>query len=396
CLPGFVYHMNLGEHQLSNFSLTWISSPMHLIITHPNNNKDLSIADNTLVQLKKPVTFMDEICPISLPGPSTQFPGGSPCIRGGCSLGGRIMGRLCSPLTILLLALLLLRGNDESQDQPVFSRIIGGQDAQENEWPWQVSIQENGDHVCGGSLISAQWVVSAAHCFDPSVPHSQYCLVLGANQLLNPSLNQVESEVKQIIPHPDYQTRTHVADIALVKLKEPAPFTKSIRPISLPGASLQFPAGKGCWVTGWGNVEVNTPIPGSRPPEPLKPPILSRAACNDRYNTLKPDPFLSPEAVKSDMISARYMDSAKGFCHGDSGGPLACQQDNTWYLAGVVSWFMITNESGIICSDPRFPGVFTRVTAYDSSIQGHVNSASPSAITSPGALILTALLLTAL
>ncbi|XP_053881782.1 serine protease 27-like [Malaclemys terrapin pileata] len=301
-----------------------------------------------------------------------------------------MMGGLCSPLAALLLLLVLLvvlpsptQGAEESQDQTVFSRIIGGQDAQEGQWPWHVSVQKYDKkhkyhHHCGGSLISAQWVLSAAHCFNPSVPYSKYRLVLGARQLLNYSGNQVLAEVQKIIPHPCYNRTSLVADIALVRLKKPVEFTTFIEPISLPGDSCHFPKEKEwCWVTGWGRVEVTEPLPEPQTLQELEVPIISTADCIDRYNTLIPHSPLGPEPIKSDMICAGYMDSPKGFCYGDSGGPLACKQDGTWYLAGVVSWFMTGNVNGIVCSEPTFPGVFTRVTAYDSWIQGHVNGVGP-------------------
>ncbi|XP_044872893.1 serine protease 27-like [Mauremys mutica] len=297
-----------------------------------------------------------------------------------------MMGGLCSKLATLLLLLLVLPSSAhgaESQDQPVFSRIIGGQDAPEGRWPWQVSVQKYDDticeyhHTCGGSLISAQWVVSASHCFNPSLPYSQYQLVLGAHQLLNPSPNQVLAEVQKIIPHPRYNRTSFVADIALVRLKKPVKFTQFIRPISLPGASRQFPVEKKCWVTSWGRVEVTEPLQPPKTLQELEVPILSTAACNKHYNTLIPR---SPDPVKTSMICAGYMDSPKGFCNGDSGRPLACEQGGTWYLAGIVSWFMTRNVSGIVCSHPKFPGVFTRVTAYDSWIQREVG---PSDVASP-------------
>uniref|UniRef100_K7F858 Peptidase S1 domain-containing protein n=1 Tax=Pelodiscus sinensis TaxID=13735 RepID=K7F858_PELSI len=256
----------------------------------------------------------------------------------------------------------------------VFSRIIGGQDVQEGKWPWQVSVQEDDKHVCGGSLIAAQWVVSAAHCFNPSVSPSQYRVVLGAHQLANPSPHQVTREVQQIILQPSYNKTSFVADIALVRLGEaPAP-----PPPSAPreGRADWDPAGPSPG-------PVFEPLPTPKTLQQLEVPIISTAACNDRYNSLNPNSPLGPERIKSSMLCAGYTDSPKGFCNGDSGGPLACEEGDTWYLAGAVSWFRIRNVSGELCSEPEFPGVFTRVMAYDSWIQGYVMRPPPSSRSDP-------------
>uniref|UniRef100_A0A8C8VLQ7 Peptidase S1 domain-containing protein n=1 Tax=Pelusios castaneus TaxID=367368 RepID=A0A8C8VLQ7_9SAUR len=82
------------------------------------------------------------------------------------------MGHLCSSLIIVLLLLSLAQGAQGSWNQTgcgkqlVSGRILNGQNAKDGTWPWQVSVQKNGSHYCGGSLIAASWVVTAAHCFN--------------------------------------------------------------------------------------------------------------------------------------------------------------------------------------------------------------------------------------
>jgi len=63
--------------------------------------------------------------------------------------------------------------------KPFGSRIVGGEEATPNSWPWQVSLRYDGRHICGASLVNQDWVVSAAHCVYQSSDPGRYSLVLG-------------------------------------------------------------------------------------------------------------------------------------------------------------------------------------------------------------------------
>lgn len=83
----------------------------------------------------------------------------------------------------------------------------------------------------------------------------RYEVTLGAFQLKNPSPDVEARQVEKVIKHPDFNDdEGSKGDIALVKLKIPVSYSRTIRPICLPAASVVFPNGMKCTVTGWGNV----------------------------------------------------------------------------------------------------------------------------------------------
>nr|XP_025046103.1 LOW QUALITY PROTEIN: serine protease 27-like [Pelodiscus sinensis] len=269
------------------------------------------------------------------------------------------MGNLSSPVARVLLLLGLAQGAQESQKQTVCGkrlvsgRILNGQDAPDGAWPWQVSVRRHGFHICGGALVSESWVVSAAHCFAPSVATSAYRVHLGENQSVPETPTQASLSVKRIVPHPDYNGVSFFADIALLELENPLAFTAAVHPICLLDAAVRVPAGQPCWVTGWGNIR-----PQETPSTPERLQQLGKPAGDN--------------PVKEDMLCAGSMAGDKGTAPGDSGGPLVCEEGGTWYLAGIVSWLLKTTVNGIASVAPGYPGVYNRPNAHAEWIQGNV------------------------
>uniref|UniRef100_H2ZY86 Peptidase S1 domain-containing protein n=2 Tax=Latimeria chalumnae TaxID=7897 RepID=H2ZY86_LATCH len=154
--------------------------------------------------------------------------------------------------------------------------------------------------------------------------------------------------VDKIIPHQKYRTKDYKYDIALMKLMAPITFNEFIQPICLPSYGEEFPAGKMCWISGWGTTEDG----GDTNSVTLKSvgvPLISSAVCNQR------DVYMG--LITPAMICAGYLEGGKDSCQGDSGGPLACQGTSNWKLIGATNW-------GYGCAQKKKPGVYVRVTAY--------------------------------
>ncbi|XP_038610616.1 serine protease 27-like [Tachyglossus aculeatus] len=264
-------------------------------------------------------------------------------------------------LTIIFL-LQLVAGLPEVElirvcGQPrMLNRMVGGEDAEEQEWPWQVSIQRNGSHFCGGSLITEQWVMTAAHCFSNSSDTSQYQVLLGARQLVNPGPHAVYAKVMKVESNPQYSGMASSADVALVKLDAPVTFNDHIMPVCVPDLGVDFQAGMKCWVTGWGSPSEQDHLPNPRILQKLEVPIIDTQKCNVLYSK-DPEKGLLPKTIKDDMLCAGYAEGKKDACKGDSGGPLVCRFGQTWLQAGVISW-------GEGCARKNRPGVYIRVTAH--------------------------------
>ncbi|NWH25935.1 TM11E protease, partial [Grus americana] len=227
-------------------------------------------------------------------------------------------------------------------------RIIGGQRAQDGEWPWQASIQLDGTHRCGASVISNTWLVTAAHCFRGGKDPRRWTASFGI--LLRPP--KQKKFIRRIIIHEKYSdfVLDHQYDVAVVELASAIEFTSDVHSVCLPEASTIFPENASCFVTGWGALENDGECYSVNQLRQAEVKIISTATCNRRQ--------VYGGAITPGMLCAGYLEGKVDACQGDSGGPLVhANSRGIWYLVGIVSW-------GDECGKPNKPGVYVRVTYY--------------------------------
>ncbi|XP_044608122.2 transmembrane protease serine 9 [Equus asinus] len=230
-------------------------------------------------------------------------------------------------------------------------RIVGGVAASPGEFPWQVSLRENGEHFCGAAVVGARWLVSAAHCFNEFQDPTEWVAYAGTTSLSGSEASTVRARVARIVTHPAYDSDTADFDVAVLELGSPLPFSRHVQPVCLPAATHIFPPRRKCLISGWGYLKEDFLVK----PERLQKAtveLLDQALCAGLYG-----PSLTDR-----MLCAGYLDGKVDSCQGDSGGPLVCEEPSgRFFLAGIVSW-------GIGCAEARRPGVYARVTSLSNWI----------------------------
>ncbi|XP_029477561.1 serine protease hepsin-like isoform X2 [Oncorhynchus nerka] len=237
-------------------------------------------------------------------------------------------------------------------------RIVGGVDARQGSWPWQVSLQYDGVHQCGGSIISDRWIVSAAHCFpERNRQVSRWRVLLGSiyNKLTHKNVRVLE--VKTVVYHSSYlpfvdpNIDDNSRDIAVLALAQPLHFTDYIQPVCLPHYGQRLIDGQLGTVTGWGNVGYYGTLADVL--QEANVPIINDAVCN------APDYY--DNQITTSMFCAGFEKGGTDACQGDSGGPFVAEDSlskaSRYRLLGVVSW-------GTGCAMAKKPGVYTRVSRF--------------------------------
>lgn len=291
------------------------------------------------------------------------------------------------------------------------TRVFGGKDAPASEWPWMAAILDKSKaddfqaQFCGGTLIAPNWILSAAHCFQPKEDSENSALTAGdiavlldTIELSTTSQSPSRRAVERILIHPGWSrdsATNNSDDIALLQLQNPATLPTASVIDSARSAALPDSGNDGVEILGWGAVAPDTSTDGDYwfdgTLQQVALDFLPLAQCKNHYNddslfsdsmicAYEPDAATfeaddegdtSPDDPNSGGDTAGEDTFGEDSCAGDSGGPLFVEQTHDW-LAGITSF-------GAECGDASFPGVYTEALDYVGWLEGQTAAIAPVA-----------------
>ncbi|KAJ9582270.1 hypothetical protein L9F63_003399 [Diploptera punctata] len=221
-------------------------------------------------------------------------------------------------------------------------RITNGNSASRGQFPWQAALVIDSSSFCGGSLISYQYVLTAAHCAG-----SSYQVTLGSTLANYPETGALTYTTRSSVVHSYYDPSRIDNDIALLLLPEGVSFSNYISPVRLPPYSLGDLAGETVVASGWGKTsDWAGGISSTLQYVDLR--IINNNECAYTYG----------DVITASKICVSTI-GGYSTCNGDSGGPLVHQEyDGRYTLVGIVSF---GSTGG--CQQEH-PVVFTRVSTY--------------------------------
>ncbi|XP_073840969.1 seminase-like [Musca autumnalis] len=260
------------------------------------------------------------------------------------------MSKPLQPFTVVIALILLLlpplnnatENNSSAEVTSINSRIVGGDATTIDKAKYLVYLRVNGKFICGGSLVSTKFVITAAHCIDGVNP-SKVIVVGGATRLSEPG---VRRGVTKIIKPQNYnKPKPYHMDVAVLKL---AAEMKGNNIGTIPLCEANWKFGDYIDVYGWGQLGENNKAQVQQMRQ-VRVPLVLRSKCIGAYR--------QRETITDSMFCAGDLAKGKDSCYGDSGGPAVFQNQ----LCGIVSW-------GLRCASTKYPGVYTSIKSVRNFI----------------------------
>ncbi|XP_005189774.2 venom protease [Musca domestica] len=241
------------------------------------------------------------------------------------------------------------------------TKIVGGQESKVGAWPWMALLgyepSSSSPFKCGGSLVTARHVITAAHCINNALKFVR----LGEHDLTTDTEAQhVDINIQRAVKHPNYVKRSGHSDIAILYLERNVAFTKSILPICLPTTPAlrqKDYVRYNPFVAGWGKNHENGTARNVL--YELQIMVYTNDLCRQEYQ--KRNILFSQNQFDSAVLCAGVLTGGKDSCQGDSGGPLMIPEiyKNVahFHLLGVIAY-------GNGCGRPEIPAVYTSVQYF--------------------------------
>jgi secreted trypsin-like serine protease len=241
--------------------------------------------------------------------------------------------------------------------------IVGGTATTISQVPWQVALTtQSGFQFCGGSIVGANWVLTAQHCVADG--SSDMRVVAATTRMSQQAAGQIRT-IDAVARFPGFADPTVGKDVSLVHLSTPLDLSgadaKAIPLVTAADAAAGATnPGVVATVTGWGTTSEGAATT-SDVLRTVDVPVVSNATATAEYGM----------TISADQLPAGLVAGGKDSCQGDSGGPITVSVGGVRKLAGAVSW-------GNGCAEPNFVGLYARTSSFETYIAQRISGTTTS------------------